>query len=136
MIYAFFCGGASALALVASVIFLRYWRSTRDRFFVIWAASLALMAAQWAVSACTGGWETSAAVYLLRLAAFLFIITAIVDKNRGGGGIRQRESTDLAELDRRSAGAGRGRLSGIRAVPAGRTSAATRTWSWTGARPC
>jgi L-lactate permease len=124
VIYAFFCGGASALALVASVIFLRYWRHTRDRFFVIWAASLTLMAAQWAVSAFTGGWETSAAGYLLRLAAFLFIIAAIVDKNRGGGGIRQRETQDLAQLDRRSSGGGRGRLGVAKAAaPTGRASA-------------
>jgi hypothetical protein len=122
VIYAFFCGGASALALVASVIFLRYWRSTRDRFFVIWAASLVLMAAQWAISACSGGWETSAAGYLLRLAAFLFIITAIVDKNRGGGGIRQRNNTVVADLDRRPTGIGRGPLGAVRAAPARRTS--------------
>lgn len=100
--YAFLCGGASSLAVVASVIFLRYWRHTGDRFFVAWSLSLALMAAQWAISATGGGWETSVAGYLLRLGAFLLIITAIVDKNRGGGGSRRRHPTQLGTSGLRS----------------------------------
>jgi hypothetical protein len=89
--YTYLSGAASALAAVAGVFFLRYWRDSRDRFFAIWAFALALMAMQWAVSAFNPAGDAEAHVYLLRLAAFLLIIGAIVDKNRGGaGGTRKR----------------------------------------------
>jgi hypothetical protein len=98
MMYSYLCGAASALAAVAGVFFLRYWRDSRDRFFAIWAVALALMAAQWGVSAFLGGADTEAQVYLLRLAAFLLIIGAIVDKNRGrAGGKRQRAPAAVAD---------------------------------------
>jgi len=91
MIYSYLCGAASALAAVAGLCFVRYWRESRDRFFAIWAVAFALMAAQWAVSATTVTAELEYGVYLLRLAAFVLIAGAIVDKNRSGaGGRRQR----------------------------------------------
>jgi hypothetical protein len=92
VIYIYLCGGAAALSMVAAAIFLRYWRDTRDRFFTLWAVAFVLMAAQWSISALTGGWDTYPEVYLPRLGAFLVIIVAIVDKNRRGGGRRARDS--------------------------------------------
>lgn len=92
MIYSYLCGAASALAAVAGVFFVRYWRESRDRFFAIWAVAFALMAAQWAVSATTITAELEYEVYLLRLAAFVLIAGAIVDKNRGGAGGRRKRA--------------------------------------------
>jgi hypothetical protein len=96
VIYSYLCGAASALAATAGVFFLRYWRDSRDRFFAIWAVALGLMAAQWGVSAFRGGSDGEAQVYLLRLAAFVLIIGAIVDKNRGGAGGRRRRERRAA----------------------------------------
>lgn len=90
MIYAYLCGAASALAAVAGVFFLRYWRESRDRFFAIWAVAFALMAVQWGLSATTLDAELEYQGYLLRLAGFLLIGGAIIDKNRGGAGRKRK----------------------------------------------
>ena len=92
--YTFLTGVASGLAIVAALFFLRYWRRTRDRFFLLWSVSFVLMACQWGAAALlTDIHEAHPNVYLLRLAAFLLIIVAIVDKNRGSGGKRARVAT-------------------------------------------
>ncbi|HEY5800469.1 MAG TPA: DUF5985 family protein [Burkholderiaceae bacterium] len=68
---------------VAGLFFLRFWRDTRDRFFLFFAASFFLEAVNRAVF-----WhesEPNAEVgpyYMLRLLSFILIIVAIFDKNR------------------------------------------------------
>jgi amino acid transporter len=70
--------------LVAGLFFLRFWRETRDRLFGIFAGAFWLLGVQRALLAIV---ETSAAgtvwVYGLRLLAFVLILVAIIDKNRG-----------------------------------------------------
>jgi hypothetical protein len=96
MIYSYLCGAASALAAVAGVFFVRYWRESRDRFFALWAIAFALMAAQWGLSALAVDAELVGQVYLLRLAGFLLIAGAIIDKNRGGAGKRRKRARSSA----------------------------------------
>lgn len=71
--------------LVAALFFLRFWRQTRDRLFAIFAVAFAMLAAQRVALAFvdpTAGDEGATHLYVIRLAAFLCILFAIVDRNR------------------------------------------------------
>jgi hypothetical protein len=79
----FFWGASATAAWTIGLFFLGYWRDTRDRLFGFFAAAFWLMAATWLVLAIARpSDETRPYVFLLRLAAFLLIAIAIVDKNR------------------------------------------------------
>lgn len=71
---------------VAGLFFLRFWRQTRDRLFLIFAFSFWLLGAQRLALVLTDDAESHTGLYLVRLFAFVLILVAIVDKNRGGGG--------------------------------------------------
>ena len=78
-----FASGALTLGfLVAALFFLRFWRDSKDRLFLFFAASFSLLAVQRAVLALV---PSTAALelpgYGLRLLAFVLILVAIVDKN-------------------------------------------------------
>jgi hypothetical protein len=73
-------GMMAALSLVIAAYFGRYWRASRDRFFVFFALAFVGLAATWATLAAAGREEHY--VYLPRLLAFLLILVAIIDKNR------------------------------------------------------
>ncbi|MFP5286059.1 MAG: DUF5985 family protein [Thermoanaerobaculia bacterium] len=79
-----FLGGVtSAGALGVGLFFLRLWRDTRDRFFALFGLAFGVMSLNWFLL----NWveppsEHRHYFYLLRLAAFLLILVAIVDKNR------------------------------------------------------
>jgi hypothetical protein len=71
---------------VAGLFFLRFWRQTRDRLFLIFAIAFWLLGAQRLALALTSQMaESLTGLYLVRLFAFLLILLAIVDKNRGRG---------------------------------------------------
>lgn len=71
--------------LMAALFFLRFWRRTRDRLFAAFAAAFALLAIAQPLPMLTGiPSESQAAIYLLRLAAYLLIIWAILSKNLRG----------------------------------------------------
>ncbi len=76
-------GSNAAMSAIAGVFFLRYGSLTRDRFFVLWAFAFWMLAANWAM---IGTVEATAEgrhyAYLIRLAAFVVIAVAIIDKNR------------------------------------------------------
>ena len=66
-----------------ALFFLRFWSKSRDRLFVMFSAAFAVLAVQRMAIALTHEiLEQQAPLYLLRLAAFIVIIVAIVDKNR------------------------------------------------------
>ena len=76
--------GAIALAaFLVGLFFLRFWRATGDRFFLLFAVAFwleggdRLFAYRW-----VGMDEASPYHYLVRLLAYGLIIVAIVDKNR------------------------------------------------------
>lgn len=81
--FLFFSGTLMAGCFVAAAFFVRYWLRTRDRFFIFFAAAWILLGAERLGLAIVNQPEEPAAhMYFLRLAAFLLIIIAILDKNR------------------------------------------------------
>lgn len=81
----FFSGALVMGYFVAGLYFLRFWRDTRDRLFGIFAAAFWVLAAQRAALALTGDPANEQVwLYGVRLFAFLLILAAIIDKNRGG----------------------------------------------------
>jgi hypothetical protein len=68
---------------VAALFFLRFWVTSRDRLFAMFAAAFGILALQRISLALTRTVvEDQSALYLLRLLAFIVILVAIVDKNR------------------------------------------------------
>lgn len=68
---------------VAGVFFLRFWRRTGDRLFLIFSASFILLGlTRLGLAMTAGGSESHSYFYWARLAAFLLIVGAIIDKNR------------------------------------------------------
>jgi hypothetical protein len=82
--FAFLVTGAIVMGYgVAGLFFLRFWRETRDRLFVIFAGAFWLLGAQRLALAFSGSLvEDDTGLYLVRLFAFLLILGAVVDKNR------------------------------------------------------
>lgn len=79
----FLAGTLVMASFVVGLRFLKYWRLSRDRFFVWFAAAFWIFSAGWAIRALApGASEHGNLVYLPRLFAFLMIIVAILDKNR------------------------------------------------------
>jgi len=79
--------GAIAFACAAiGFFFLRFWRRTHDRLFLIPAVSFwLLLLERLFIIAAAGPGEASPFIYTVRLLAFLLIIYAVVDKNRKQG---------------------------------------------------
>jgi hypothetical protein len=68
---------------VASLFFLRFWRETRDRLFLIFAGAFWILGIQrLALVLSRDMVEDDTGLYLVRLFAFLLILGAILDKNR------------------------------------------------------
>jgi hypothetical protein len=83
-----FLGGALAMGnLVAALFFLKFWRQSRDRLFAIFGAAFLVLAVQRVALAVAlqNEWDTTWA-YVMRLAAFVLLLGAIVDKNRARRG--------------------------------------------------
>lgn len=76
--------GAIAMGYgVAGLFFLRFWRETRDRLFLIFAGAFWILGLQRLTLAFSRDMaEDHTGLYLVRLFAFLLILGAIVDKNR------------------------------------------------------
>lgn len=76
--------GAIAMAsLIICLLFVRFWTTTRDRFFLFFAAAFFIAG----VGRVTMGLiprvnDHSPLIYVTQLLAFLVIIYAIIDKNR------------------------------------------------------
>jgi len=68
---------------VAGLFFLRFWRETHDRLFLIFAGAFWVLGLQRLALVFTRDMiEDHTGLYLVRLLAFLLILGAIVDKNR------------------------------------------------------
>lgn len=78
----FLLGMISMGCAVAALLFLRFWRATRDRFFVMFASAFGIEAVNRALFAYNGASNEDDMLYFLtRLASFVLILAAIVDKN-------------------------------------------------------
>jgi magnesium-transporting ATPase (P-type) len=87
----FLSGVTMATFSAAGIFFIRFWRTSRDRFFLLFAIACWLVAVERVValfidSALEPLWGTSSEslfwVYLVRLFAFIAIAIAIYEKNR------------------------------------------------------
>ncbi|HXF17157.1 MAG TPA: DUF5985 family protein [Burkholderiales bacterium] len=75
-------GTVGTLSIVAGLFFLRFWRSTRDRFFLFFALAFFLEGAnRIALYSSVGEQEHLPIYYLIRLASYGLILMAIIGKN-------------------------------------------------------
>jgi hypothetical protein len=86
----FMMGAIAMASVIAALFFLRFWRDTGDRLFGIFSAAFILLgvtrlglALSSVQEKTTQHEEFHTAWYWVRLAAFLLILVAIADKNRG-----------------------------------------------------
>lgn len=78
-------GGIAVASLVAGLFFFRYWRSSRDRFFLFFAISFWAEAANRLHMGLTGSWNEERPIhYIIRVLCYGLILLAIWDKNRPG----------------------------------------------------
>ncbi|WP_296595166.1 DUF5985 family protein [Phenylobacterium sp.] len=84
-ILAAYAAGALTLGFLAvGLFFLKFWRRTRDGLFLAFATAFALLAVNQAAPVLLDiPSENQGYIYLLRLAAFMLIIAAVVRKNFG-----------------------------------------------------
>lgn len=76
-------GAIAALSIIAGFVFVRFWRSTRDRFFLFFAASFLIEGLNRIILGITGELNENLPVYyLVRLLAYGLILYAVIDKNR------------------------------------------------------
>jgi hypothetical protein len=81
---AFAAGGLTLGFLAVGLFFLKFWRRTGDGLFLAFAVAFALLATNQAIPVLFGvPSENQGYIYLLRLAAFLLIILAVLRKNLG-----------------------------------------------------
>ena len=82
----FLAGAAAALAGVAGVFFFRFWRRSGDRFFLMFAAAMALIAVNRIGIVFAGPSADRLVVSIaIRTGGHLMILCAIVFKNLPGG---------------------------------------------------
>lgn len=86
-------GGIATASIVAGVFLFRFWRTTRDRFFLFVALSFWIEGVnRLALWHWVGPSEDAPGYYVIRVIAYGLIIAAIVDKNRARRPARRLES--------------------------------------------
>jgi uncharacterized membrane protein len=82
-LYDFLAGAVAFGFIVCGLLFLRFWRRTRDELFLTFALSFVLLGVGQSILALANiPTEERGSVYLIRLAAFLLILVGIYRKNR------------------------------------------------------
>jgi uncharacterized membrane protein HdeD (DUF308 family) len=82
MIDGFLLGLIATASITAGMFFLKFWRDTRDSFFLSFGASFVIEGLnRSAVLFTDKPGEGSPWTYLIRLLSFLLILTAILRKN-------------------------------------------------------
>jgi hypothetical protein len=78
-----FISGATFFGFfVLGIWFLSFWRKTHDRFFAIFSSAFFLLAFERLLMLLTKpATDQHATIFLIRLAAYLCIIAAILEKN-------------------------------------------------------
>lgn len=80
----FFSGLITAGFAVAALFFFRFWLRAKDGLFLGFALCFGLLAISQSLTTLLGlPQEERSAIYLIRLAAFLILIVAILRKNMG-----------------------------------------------------
>ena len=76
-------GAIAVASLLVGLFFFRFWRQTRDRFFLYFALSFWIEAGnRVALGLAIGANEDDALFYSIRLVAYGLILVAIWQKNR------------------------------------------------------
>ena len=79
----FLHGAVSMACAVAGLLFLTYWRDSRDRLFVFFAIAFWVLGINWiSVAAIAPSAEQRHWFHAIRLVAFACILVGIADKNR------------------------------------------------------
>lgn len=82
-LYSFLSGAVTCGFLIAGLFFFRFWKRTGDSLFGAFAAAFWLLGLNQALLVLINiPVEERSWLYLLRLAAFILILVAIVAKNR------------------------------------------------------
>jgi membrane protein CcdC involved in cytochrome C biogenesis len=80
----FLAGALTASYLVAALFFFKFWRKTHDRLFSHFALAFVFFALnQIATTIMEVNTERGSFIYLLRIAGYVLILIAIIEKNRG-----------------------------------------------------
>jgi hypothetical protein len=83
MIFSFLSGAITMGFLVAGLLFLRFWRRTREPLFASFAAAFWLLGLAQALLALSGiPDEERSWLYLVRLVAFAIILASVWRANR------------------------------------------------------
>ena len=76
-------GAIAMVNLTIGLFFLRFWKKTRDRFFLFFAVAFGVEGLNRILLGVThGSNENEPIFYVVRLISFVLILIAIVDKNR------------------------------------------------------
>ena len=79
----FIMGAVAMASTIVALFFLRFWRETSDRLFGIFSLAFLLLGiSRLGLAMSPMDSESQTHWYWMRLAAFLLILVAIVDKNR------------------------------------------------------
>jgi uncharacterized membrane protein HdeD (DUF308 family) len=82
MIEGFLLGVIATASFTAGIFFLRFWKKTRDRLFLAFAAFFFIEAINRIVLLCfERPSEGSPWIYLIRLLALVILLAAILEKN-------------------------------------------------------
>ncbi|WP_316239109.1 DUF5985 family protein [Bradyrhizobium sp. SZCCHNR1015] len=77
-------GSVAACSLIAALFFLKFWRRTGDRFFLLFSAAFTVDAGSRFLLAAVAVSDTTEPMYYVpRLVTFGLILTAIIQKNAG-----------------------------------------------------
>jgi hypothetical protein len=79
---AFLTGAIAMASFVVALLFLRFWRGTRDRFFLLFATAFAVEGAGRSASAFLWLNDENPVLYAVRVMAYGLILVAILQKNR------------------------------------------------------
>lgn len=79
-----FVSGAIMMgSFVAGLFFLKFWKKSHDRLFLMFGIAFWILGLnRIAMVSTTQGDEVRFYLYLIRLAAYVLILFAIIDKNR------------------------------------------------------
>jgi len=75
-------GATASLSLVIGLFFLHFWRKTHDRFFLFLSISFVLQAVDRLLQGNDWMPDELSMQYAVRLAAYMLIIVAVLDKNK------------------------------------------------------
>lgn len=82
--YEIISGALMMACFVTGLFFIRFWQKSQDRLFLIFSFAFFLLSLERLALGYIGpaNNELNPKIYCIRLAAFILILIAIVDKNR------------------------------------------------------